>query len=600
MGNILKNKNYLINHLLPGCGIAYFILFFGQNEEASSRLVYILVGCLSMILFWRIRNQTVAENIWQQKVRRISTCIFGSLVLLANYRMYINRPPAIRMFTIAALFYAAMVVGTVWLVSLDRLQTGQPAIRQSEPTRPVRLFMLCFLIMAVLNLFILFTCVYPGEICSDSLNQIKQIIYGNYSNHHPFYHTMLIRVFYQLGMSLFHEINAAIAVYNVFQILFMALIFAFVIMTLAQSGAPKLLTVLFYLWFLLMPSHLTFSFTMWKDSVYGAVICLFVTSLFRCICRTGNHLLLNRLLLFLSGVGFGILRSNGLPALFLFFLIFLFVMRKKERMLKALIAGIILLSVICKYPVLKALSVEQPDTVESFSIPLQQIARVAFEDEYFSGKEREVIESIIPIQRMKEEYHPDISDYIKNLIRSEGDQAYMKTHQLRFLLNWVSVVNRHPILSLRAWADQTMGYWNPCTGFRYWMKWNDGVVEEEGLHQTSRLHKLNEWFHQYMTAFTGGNVILDLHYNLGLHLWILLLMVTTSIYQKRRDWILAVPVLALIATLLIATPMCYEFRYAYSLYTCLPLLLWGIYPKAASTAKPAMETSVDTDKAEEI
>ena len=52
-------------------------------------------------------------------------------------------------------------------------------------------FISSFLLLSSFYLLIFFLCSYPAQICSDSLNQIKQVIYGDYSNHHPVYQTWL-------------------------------------------------------------------------------------------------------------------------------------------------------------------------------------------------------------------------------------------------------------------------------------------------------------------------------------------------------------------------------------------------------------------------
>ena len=117
------------------------------------------------------------------------------------------------------------------------------------------------------------------------------------------------------------------------------------------------------------------------------------------------------------------------------------------------------------------------------------------------------------------------------------------------------------------------------------MKWWDGVCEEEGLHLIIHSDKANTLFHSYVRAFTDENSVLGLSYNVGWHVWIMLLFIAYSIYQKRKDVIFALPVICLIGTLLIATLMHDEFRFGYNIYTCLPLIIFCCMGYKENSAK---------------
>ena len=71
--------------------------------------------------------------------------------------------------------------------------------------------------------------------------------------------------------------------------------------------------------------------------------------------------------------------------------------------------------------------------------------------------------------------------------------------------------------------------------------------------------------------------------SIGLHTWCLL--VTTYIGWRKKDRLtvfLTVPVIAIVFSLLIATPVYSEFRYAYSLFCCLPFLAVIAFRRSAA------------------
>lgn len=81
-----------------------------------------------------------------------------------------------------------------------------------------------------------------------------------------------------------------------------------------------------------MPFNICYSCTLWKDVMFAGVVSVFITVLLR-ILRNIGDIKLNYILLFLSGVGFGVFRSNGWIALVLTFIVMLIFLRKKKVLL---------------------------------------------------------------------------------------------------------------------------------------------------------------------------------------------------------------------------------------------------------------------------
>ncbi len=562
--------------------LLFFLGFFGQPERATSKTAYLIIALLVVFAFIIERYFIKPASLTGSKDRSgkrllcISCAVSGIIVVTANYEMYIELQGLFRTCIVVLLFCSsAAVFYTIFRFCTDLFARFD--IRSEKPSgKPLVWFITSFVLLASFYLLVFFLCSYPGQICSDSLNQIKQVIYGNYSNHHPVYQTWLIGLFFKLGMSLFGEINAAVATYTVFQIIFMSATIAFMISTFIQAGSKKLFAAVLIIWFMFTPAHLIFSFTLWKDSIYGSVVCLFTLALFRIYKKTGS-MVFNYILLFLSAAGFCLLRSNGMPAFILLMVIFavIFIKSRKKEEIKVLLCCLasLLIAAVLKYPVLKAMNIPQADTVEMLSIPVQQITRIAIEKDDLTDGELEVLAQIAPVDRLKEQYNPKVYDYARDVIRYEGDQTYISSHPVKCLGTWFTIVTRHPATAVRAWTDQTSGYWSPSS--YYWMKWWDGVCEEEGLYLQVRSEKANEIFHTYVKQFESRNSILVLSYNVGLHVWAILFLCVYAAYQKRKDYIFALPVLTLVATLLIATLMHDEFRFGYPVYTCLPVIVFS-------------------------
>ena len=564
-------------------GLVYFLCFFGQPEKTSSRIVYLLIGASAIVAF--IVNQAIfvkeakAEDEKDKKYRsRVLwgfSALFGIIVATANYEHYMDLSAGSQVLTIILLFCSSGVVFINIFKFTDSLLSKYDIAGQDSTADPAKWFIVSFTLLATVYMLIFFLCSYPGQICSDSMNQIHQIVTGNYSNHHPVYQTWIIGFFYNIGMSVFQDINAAVATYTVFQIIFMAAAFSFMISTIIEAGGRRIFAAGWLIWFLITPCHIIFSFTLWKDSLYGAVICLFTVYLYRIFKKLGNKQAVNYAMLFLTGIGFNLLRSNGMPAFLLLIVIFAvvaFITKKIDKKIFIAFAASLIVALIMKFPVLKAMNIPQADTVEMLSIPVQQVTRIARENYDFTSSERAVLDQVASIERMEERYNPRIYDYARDVIRYEGNQQYIKDHPFQCLGTWFTIVIRHPVLATRAWVDQTSGYWNPCS--YYWMKWWDGVCEEDGLRLTVNSVGANETFHKYVRWFTDDNSILVQTYNVGLLVWIILFCFAYCMYYKRKNILISLPVLCLVATLLIATLMHDEFRFGYPIYTCLPIIVF--------------------------
>ena len=600
----LKNaKGAIINFLF----LAFYLIYFGRAEIGSSKTAYLIVGVFAILAFFVNRflrfKSGDAKPKKRDKTETITLIVFGVLfgliVILANYAMYLPLIMWQRVTIIVLLFCSSFVVFIDIFLFAENILSQIELRKEGEPCKPWIWFAVFFVLLAGVYLTIFYLCSYPGQICSDSLNQIKQVLTGDYSNHHPVYQTWLIGLFMNIGMNWFNDINDAVATYTVFQVLFISACTSFMLTTMIQAGSRRIFTIAWLVWFMLTPCHIIFSFTLWKDSIYGAVVCLFTVALFRIIKNIGKSQLSNYILLSLSAVGFNLLRSNGMPAFILLLVILpvIFFAKKanrkpgeeKKSTIILCCLGALIVAVILKYPFLKAKNIPQADTIEMLSIPVQQITRIACEH-HLTAKERAVMDRIGNIEAMVERYNPRIYDYARDVIRYNGNQDYIKEHPVECFNLWLSVVSRHPFIALEAWIDQTSGYWNP--GSYYWMKWWDGVCEEEGLCLIVRSPNFNDFFHNYVRAFTDDNSILILSYNVGFHMWLIIFSVAYCIYKKRKDYIFALPAICLLGTLLIATLMHDEFRFGYAFYTCLPIIVFSClgYTNAAAPADKELKT----------
>lgn len=527
---------------------------------------YLLVGLLCLAsLFFNVNNNFSKRNVI---ITIFFSIIFSGLISLSNYSIYYN----CGVFTTLVLLFFLFITGvTTFYILLkstyslvDKLYKCLFAV-SNNPISTKKVFVLTFLFISITDLLVLFLSQYPGELSTDSINQITQIITGTYSNHHPYWHTMIIKTFYDLGYSLFADINAAVATYSVFQIVVMALIESYANMTLRQIGTNKIVNILFCLFFALVPYNYIYSITVWKDVLFGGALLLFTVCLVRILKNIGNNKI-NNMLYIVSCFGFGLLRSNGWYAFALSTLLFIPLLLKKYKQIIIIMVMCLGITFVMEHPLLEKFNVSQPDLIESLSIPSQQIARAIIDNNDLSMDELDLLNKVIDVDKIEESYKSYISNPIKDLVRERNNQSYLRDNIMEFLYLYINLGLRNPFSYIFAFVDETKGYYN--SGYDFWIC-STGVAENsfgiQRIEKVSALTNLINIHNDCHSRLPFLNPIVSV----GVHVWLVMICLYIGIMNKNKYvCIICIPLLAIVLSLLIATPVFCEFRYAYAIFTC--------------------------------
>lgn len=430
---------------------------------------------------------------------------------------------------------------------------------------------LCAFLLCVLCWLPYFLYQYPGIMTPDSINQLEQVLHVvPYSNHHPFMHTLLIGLFYNIGYKITGNMVVAMSFYTLFQLCMLALAVSYLIGTLRQYQLKFLPCFIITLFYALIPYHAVFSVTVWKDILFAAGILFFGCSMLRLLQKTTISSLI---VMGISGLVMCLFRSNGWYAFLLCLPFLLFYFRRKAKTVIPVLIGVFAVAVIVKYPVMNSLSVSQPDLIESLSIPMQQITAVVCNDRPLTQEQRTLIENVVDLTYIKDLYDPFFADNIKELVRA-GNQEYLAEHKGEFLKLWIQLGLAYPGDYLKAYIHQTYGYWYPDSFYL--------VAEAEGVSATS--------LGVSHTPLIGGPLVvkgkeiaiklgsmLPLYgtlWSMGVALWVLIFCIgSTFARREKKKLILYLPTVALFLTVMLATPVATEFRYVYFLVFGLPFYL---------------------------
>lgn len=413
---------------------------------------------------------------------------------------------------------------------------------------------------------------YPGIMSPDSINQLEQVMgLIPYSNHHPFVHTMLFKLFYQIGMAITHNKVVAVSFYTFFQMCFLAFSVTYFLRTLRIFGVRDYILVIITCFYALVPYNAVFSIIIWKDVPFAAAVLLFSCSML----RMQKEITPKVLVLFIcSGIMICLFRSNGWYG-FLFCLPFLvFFYRKYAKIIYPALGIIIFIAILIKYPVMEALDVTQPDLIESLSIPTQQIAAVICNDRKLNEEQLALIENVVDLTYIKDLYCPHFADNMKELVRA-GNPEYLEAHKWEFLKLWINIGCSYPMDYLKAYISQTSGYWHPDTF--YTVADIEGIWRPDlvGISTTSLIRGPIVVKAKELSLKLGGMIpIYGLLWSMGVVFWIFLFCIgNVFVRNEKSKLVYYIPSFALYLTVMIATPVATEFRYVYFMIFSLPFYL---------------------------
>ena len=428
---------------------------------------------------------------------------------------------------------------------------------------------------------------FPGVMTPDSINQFAQAVgVWELNNQHSVLHTLLILVFYKMGLTITGNSIIAISFYTVFQMIFMAFIAAYTVRTLQIAKLKTSICVVVACFYALLPYQGALSVTIWKDVIFAGCVTLFTASCIRILLldakeRPGFSTLLSAFFPYvIAGFCICLLRSNGLYAFLVSVPFLLFVFRERWKHLLPSTVLVLVLALFIRYPCMQIYEIEQADFAESCSIPLQQMARVVAKGETLTEDQTARLSQFISIEEIPSAYDEHVSDPIKYLVRETGI-TYLEENKGEFFSLWFSIGLEHPKTYFDAFVAQTYGYWYPDAysdvGLADGIYPNDFGLSWSPILKGSIIVKIKELLFKFQQLIP----VYGLLWSIGAAFWVILICVGICFCRGNSSMaVLSIFPIALVLTLTLAVPVAVEFRYAYPLIYALPLYLLAPYIRA--------------------
>lgn len=445
-----------------------------------------------------------------------------------------------------------------------------------KPTKLNYFLYLGLIFIAYIPYFLAF---YPGLTTPDSLTQIAQGV-GNssLSNHHPLLNTLIIGLFIKIGGAV-GNYNIGNALYTITQMLVVSAVFAYAVYYMNKKNVPVVLRLIALIYYAIYPIHAAYSVTMWKDIPFALCMLLFTIIVTELIQNKEEFFESKKkiILLTVSMIFVILFRNNGLYVVLITMpFILAFARKYYKQLLISFFIVLVFYSVLWKGIFFKVLNVEEVSAVEALSVPMQQIARVVnCKEEKLTEAEKEQIHKFWPIDNLGEIYDSRLSDNVK----WAADVNQINENKGEFISLWTKLLIKYPITYIESFLCNCYGYWYPeaynWVIARYAQIEDRPEVEELKLEKTPIIE--GKLINKIWDLTEKRNVpVLSMVFSIGFAMWLVFIQMAYIIYKKKyKLLIIFVPILALWLTNL-ASPVYCEFRYMYSLFTCLPILLFVV------------------------
>ena len=422
-----------------------------------------------------------------------------------------------------------------------------------------------------------YVCLSPGTVSNDSISQLMSVLgLAPLTNANPICQTGLVALFRWLGLAIADSADAGVALYCITQAVLMAWLISALLVQMRREGASRAFVGGCLAFYALCPIFPVFAFCVGKDTNFAMAVLLLALETRRAQADASPRRAVN---LSVAAVACVLLRNPGvyLAALTLALLLG-WTLRRARRALgywraplcalacAGIVFGALHLWVLPRFDI-----APMPET-EEYSLPLQQVARVAAGGGLSESQAR-AVEGVLPVAELKAAYNGELSDPVKDLWKQDATAEA----KAAFWRAWPDIVRTHPMTCLSATFHNVYGYLYP--GYVSTIKptlligdQSTRTAHLNGLYEYSvnpRSASLKAW-----TEACLQNPLYRVLVSPGLYGWLTLLC---GVWLLRRGtygkWLCAVPALFTLAGCLLSAVNGY-FRYAMPLYLCAPLLVW--------------------------
>jgi hypothetical protein len=421
-----------------------------------------------------------------------------------------------------------------------------------------------------------FLTFYPGGVYTDTWVSL-QMLTGEteMTLQQPVLYTLMLNI-----VKVFiPDYYTGFAVFTAIQAIAMISILTYFIYWLLKKGLNPIMAFFITFFFMFFKLYPLYSVSVWKDTPFSLVLFLFTLSIIDLIFEFNeNKIKISSIVkINILSILLVFLRNNGLYIIvFTVFVLSICFIKKiiKEKVenFKGFVISIITTIVICIIieHVLVFAGFQKVSKIESLAIPIQQVLRVVAVGGNITESQKELIEKVMPEERIKERYRALLVDKIK-WDDDYFDKEYLLDNYSTYFKLWLELLVQNPDEYFIAYLLETSGFWT------------FNVVGQEAYHSAFTWETLDDIILNINviadnTNFDFRESMLNVaYYSGGFFFWITALSAFLTYRLCEKKYLIGyIAPISLWLTVMIATPMGQALRYVYILVLILPLNL--LYP----------------------
>lgn len=430
---------------------------------------------------------------------------------------------------------------------------------------------------------------YPGVLNFDSHYQILQAlnIHTKYSdwviqldpnvnitNHHPVIYTLFLGKCLKIGQAILND-NFGIFIATFIQVIIFAATLSYTIKYLKKIEIPLKIRSIVLGIYCLVPMFPFYAVTNVKDTIYTALIILYIIKLYDFIKFYKNEKITIKQLveLILVMIGVCLTRNNGI---YIIIASFLFVIPYSRKNIKRMFI-VFIICVLSYFSYSKVILpyFKIPDTSirEMLSVPFQQTARYVKEYENeLSEDDKNAIDKILRYEDLAQRYKPEIADPVKN----EYNKYATKEDLFKYFKVWANGLKKHPVCYIESFVNNTYAYLYPSNDKWYLYHGKKNVINNQGnidYHYIKALQPFRNTLVAYGIGFRNIPFI-GLISNIGFNTWVFLIVGVYFIIkkEKRKYLIILLPHFISFAFCLLS-PVNNYFRYPMPYIFAMPITI---------------------------
>lgn len=480
-----------------------------------------------------------------------------------------------------ALLVMLIIVFYGLLHMADRLVYKSSIYKTGEAVGKQKIFKKVFIInLAYWGVW--FWLYFPGAGMNDTINCIMSFN----DDIQPLTYQLIIYYGIHFLTNLTNNMTISYAILVVLHMILMSIIIAQLVCWLNKKRIKSLYINIIIIYYAFSPAVADYSITLVKDVLFSLCIATVIPLVYELVEQYGEAITNKKFYFsFLASLlGISIIRSNGK---YIAIIILLLLMITKIKNKKYILSLIIFLFVIntslsaCE----KNLKTNNVNFREAIGVPLAQVGAVLVTDGFISETDRETLNNLLPLDVWKEGYSYSFADSIK--FNGNFNNQWLNENKGKFLSSWFSLLENNFGTYVKAYLCHTYGFWNisplnitsiyyPQSYFR---RINNNTGDDSYWGEFCKENNLENCEISFGSVREQVDAIfqVEFRFNLilgaGIMLWLCVwCIIELFIYKKYRVCLVFMPILLNWATLMVASPASFIYRYSFYLILSLPLL----------------------------